>query len=335
MAGQGEADNLTQEIADIFSLGSVSESETPAAPADQGQEAPAVPPAQPEAGEGVVAPSPSPAAPPAPSTPASPAAPLPPLEQTPASGATPAAPAAPAAPTSPVVDERDLQIRSLQATVDALQKAQQQPQAAPAAGTTPAAPGGNDQDQPEVVPYGLTIPDAVTNAIFGEDPVQAKAALNHLMSSLASVVHTRALHQVRGEMRAEIGRITQQQSEAVAVTAAEDMQKQFFSAFPQYENEVYRPILASVNAQLAAELPNHPWDENYINALGQRMHAHMAKLAGGTAPAQPATSQAAPAPAVPPKPAAMVPAAPRDQGHSIPSFERDLPDQVSDIFAAP
>lgn len=220
-----------------------------------------------------------------------------------------------------------MRIRSLEAQIEALQKA---PAAAPAPGSAPAAAPAGDDQQPEVVPYGLTIPNEVATAIFGEDAATAHNALNHMVSSLASAIHTRVLHQVRGEQRTALATIEQTRQEQVGTTAAVDMQKQFYDKFPQYSDPVYQPIIYAVNSQLAAELPNHPWDDNYMAALGSRVTAHMARLAGGAAPAAPAPA------AVPqPRPAAMVPtAAPRAGSHAIPAFEQDLPDQVTDIFRA-
>lgn len=328
MATGAETD-LTQEVADIFNLGSA-DSPTPAS-----TPTPAAP-AAPEAGAEVVAPSAAPAAPASaePSTPASQEV-LPPLTQTPPASATPAptpAPAPASAAPTPTVDEAALKARSMEAQLEAMSAELAALRAGKPAvpGETPAPTPGSDPAQPEVVQYGLQIPNEVAAAIFGEDAAKAHQGLNHLVSSLASVIHTRVQQQFRQELQQVQQTITTQSSEAEAAASREAAQNLYYKHFPTHNTPIIQPIIAAVNRQLAAELPHHPWDDNYVAALGQRVNAELAKIAG-TAVAPTPTPAPAPTPTPSPaaRPAAMVPTQSRS---AIPAFETELPDQVLDIL---
>lgn len=288
---------------------------------------PAVPSSDPAA-QPVPAAVPSAAEPTAgvPSAPVAPAV-APPVATEPATG-LPAETLPPLEPQKPVVAdpeaERNLQFASMQAQLAAmtaeLARVKQEPSAAAPQPTVPS-------EQPEQVSYALTIPDEVFGAIFHDDAGTSKKGLEHLVNSLAAVIHNK----VREEYSAGIKQLetvitareqeTQQQS---LVQQRETMQQQYFERFPDHNKPVLRHILYAQAQALAAEYPTAPVDDNYFNALGTRVNAVLAEITGGPA--------AVPTPAVtlavPPKPAAMMPTAARASVPVPPSTNEALMDTL-------
>lgn len=216
----------------------------------------------------------------------------------------------PLAPQAPVVAteteaEKNLRFASVEAQLAAataeLARVKQESASAPA--PTQAVPS----EEPEKVIYALTIPDEVLGAIFDEEPVKAKAGLEHLVNSLAGVIHNR----VRAEYATRIQTLEETitaRDQAVQLQTAEEqrsaLQQQYFAKFPDHNKPVLQHILYAEAQKLAAEYPAAPADDNYFNALGTRVNAAIAELTGAVVPT-PAT------PAVPAKPAAMMPTASR------------------------
>lgn len=358
MTEQASGNDLSQDVMDIFGIGgdegpSGSAGGDGALPNFGGQlegEGAAVPPAQAAGteGEAVSAPA-SPSAPsePAPAQsapqpaapqggePASPQ-PLPGLMPSPAPsaaqpGATPAAPA----PQSP-----EMELVSLRAQVQMLQQqlAQpQQPQAQPGQQPAPsgAAPAGQGTGGQEEAPrYNLDIPDQVAQAIFSEDPAQAKAGMVHLVNSLATIIHTRAREEFRNEFQQFRTGLQTERATAEQAAEAERLKEEYFTAFPAHRDPVVQTIVAAENYALSQEYPGHPFDERYRAALGARVNQKLQGVAGlGGAPAPTAVppAPAVPANPVPAKPAPMLPSG-RATGGQIPAFEQQA-DQIADVFS--
>lgn len=311
-------DDLEAEVASVFSLSDfMPEADTP--PATEAPAAPAAqPPATPEGADGLAPPAPSepPATPaPAPREPSE-AAPLPPL------GTPEAAPATPAAPAAPT--DEQLRRQSLEAQVEALRLENERLRTSGSTATPPATP--STDKQPEEVRYGLTIPDEVTNAIFGEDANVAKAGMTHLINSLASHIHKTVLAHITSNLAAVAQEQEQRKAETQASAAVASAQQEYFGAFPKHNDPLILPIVQAQSAALATQFPNLPWGPDFMNALGARVEAAIAQLRGGVeAPATPAAPVVVP----PKKPAAMMPGTPRE---GIPAFEADT-DVIADTFS--
>lgn len=192
----------------------------------------------------------------------------------------------------------------LQAAQAELKRVRETP-ATPAPGS-PSAPAG---DQPEEVRYALAIPDQLAAVILGEDPAQAQQGMTTLVNSLAQHIHSRVIKDVETRLTTMQSAAMQERTQQEQGTAIEQAREQYFAKFPQHKDPILGPIISSTAAQLAVEYPEHPWNDNYMAALGMRVEAAIAKLRGGQAPA---ATPAPPPPPPSPRPPAMLPAgAPR------------------------
>lgn len=325
VSGEFDADVLS-----VFGFESEASAEPSTEPAAAAPEVPAspTPPASSEPGEGVVAPSPSPesAAPATPSVAAEPS-----LESAPA---TPTAPT-PSTPTpaTPTLDpEEALRQRSKDAQIEALQAqiAQLQKPEAPVPATSASQPGTGEL--PEEARFSLSVPEPVLADILGEDATKAAGALNWVVNAIASTTMARAVQYVQSQLASHKQELAGASEMASAESQRQQMEAQYYEAFPDHKKPVMVPILSQVAREMAAEFPNHPYDGNYVAAMGARVNRRVAELlGGGAAPAQPAPAVAAPTPAPAPaaKPAGFVSPAPRPAPTTP-----DTPDEVLDIFNA-
>lgn len=312
------ADNsvFEAELASIFGVGPASEEALPgeplgaeglpAAPGEAGAPPPAASPVTPNEAAGA-----TPA-----TAPASPAAPA----QAPQQGLPPAIPAQPAAaPAAP--DPKDLELENLKATVAALQAQLQ----TPAAGT-PAQPGAatpSSGDPAAQLPqYGLSIPDNVAAMVFGEDPAQAKAGLEHIVNSVLTIAHTRVRKEFDERLTAMQSAQRQEAAQSATATQVDEIKRDYYTAFPTHNHPAVAAVLAEESAKMAASYPNLPWSEQYRNALGTRVNTRLQELqALGGAPAAPAPVPGTP---VPSAPAAMTPLAPRPAAPTGGQTDEDL-----------
>lgn len=287
---------LEQDVKDVFAF-------EPTAPSND-QQPPAGPAPAPEpGGDGGQAPSSPPASPPTPSVapqPAPPAAPASP----------PAAPPSPAPATpQPPADDPALRMASLEAQIAALSAANEQLRANPQpTGQQPQQPAAPGPEQPAEQPprYNLSLPEQVTNALIGEDPVQATQAMHWVVNSLATIVH----HNLRTEYRKHfddrvnglVAEAGQSAAEVQQATTIEQAREQYYQKFTDHKNPLIQPIVALEAQKLATQYPGLTWGDQFMDSLGARVNAALTELRGG---------QAAPAaqPVVPPaRPAAMLPA---------------------------
>ncbi len=322
---QGHEDASAAEIASVFDLPSdapAAEVVTPPTAAEPaaGSVAPA-PAAAPLPGVGEhVAPAPAPAdgltpQPGAPQPAPAPAA-SPPAVPTPA--------AAPAA--QPVPDE----VATLRTQLAALQARLDNPTPAGGAPASPAAGNESPAVEPPVDYSTLAIPPQLSDAIFNEDGAVARQGMQHLVQTLASVIHTRVRDQFRTEMRTELQqrdqaagqeRTQQQQADDMA-----RMQGEYYADFPTHNTPLVKTIVAHEATQLAAQQPTLAWGPEYRNALGARVNAAIQALTGAAPAPQPAPNPA------PPAPAPFVPMGTRADAakHGEPTNE----DVIEDLFGA-
>lgn len=327
---------LEAEVASVFMFDDAPVSEpAPEAPAA----APPTASVTPGAGESAeMAPGgtpPAPVPPPPPPPPPAPAPATPPPPGLEAPTAVPGTPPSPPAPAAPAVDEGVLKAASLEAQVGALQAelAKLRGQQPPAPGTQPApgAPAatlGTD-GQPEEVRYNLSIPDPLFAAIMSEDPAQNRLGMTTLVNSLATNIHTNLRNEINSRLAAMQSRQEQDRTQQEQTAALAEARTQYFQRFPQHNDPLIGPILSQQVRQLAVEYPNLPWDDNYMNALGARVNAALAKLTGQATPVPPAPP---PPPPPTPRPAAMLPiGAPRPGGVEPDPFNSE--DTIASTFA--
>lgn len=246
--------------------------------AQEGAQAPA------ESGGEVAAPSAPPVTPPEGESPPEPAAPEPAIAPVPQPQAAPTAPAPqPAEPTPPADDK--LRTASLEAQVEALQRALQQQQANPQQGQQPQAVESGQQPVP-IAPtrYGLTLPQPVQEALLSEDPQKNVQAITAIMNDLGTIVHNNVAMQLRGEVSKMFQSLVYAASEGeqmqVRATGRESAQKQYYDAFPSHKNPTVLPLIQAESQKMAAEFPGLSWSQDYVNALGARVEATIRQLSG-------------------------------------------------------
>lgn len=219
------------------------------------------------------------------------------------------------------------QIQALQAQL-AAQTASPSPQAG-----TPAAPASGQPGAEPPVSYDLTIPPQLADALFNEDRNIAQQGMSHLINSLGKHIHERLQTQFRQELAQRDQAAQQQQTQQTQAAAAEQMQKDYYGAFPAHNNAAVKQIVAMAAGEMASQYPNLPWDARYIAALGARVNQHLTTLAGGGSAAAPALPAAPAAPTAAPAPA-HAPFAPTAPRSAIPSFEADgQADVIADTFS--
>lgn len=222
----------------------------------------------------------------------------PPPGQQPAQAGQPPAPGAATPPAAP--SDEALRVASLEATVQALQQALSNAQAQPAGQGQPVAGQPQPGQQDDLPRYALQLPPAVAAAINSGDDQQTLAGITHMMNSLATIIH----HNVRQEYRASLAQLMQtaraQEEEGTTQRVIEDSRADYYKAFPDHNNPLILPIIQAESVAMAGQFPGLPWNENYRNALGQRVNARLAELRGQQQPSN-----------VPPAPAAMLPAGSR------------------------
>lgn len=244
----------------------------------------------------------------------------PPSGQQGAQAPQPPAPGAPPAPAAPV-DPNLLRVNSLEATVQALQAELAAARAHPAPQAGQPQPGQTAGQQDDLPRYALQLPPQVAAALTSGDDQQTIAGISHMMNSLATIVH----HNVRLEMRQALGSLLStaqsQQAEQETSKFIQDSRADYYGAFPDHNNPLILPIIQAESVAMAGEFPGLPWNENYRNALGQRVEARLAQLRGQQQP----QGQQPPA-----APAAMLPVGSRQE---VPGAELTGGDLIADTFS--
>jgi hypothetical protein len=173
--------------------------------------------------------------------------------------------------------------------------------------------------------YALTLPPQVAAALTSGEDTQVVAGITHMMNSLATIVH----HNVRLENRQALGQIMQfaqqhetEQAQATQVSASRE---DYYKAFPSHKDPLILPIIQAESMAMAGEFPGLPWNDNYRNALGQRVEARLTQLRGGV---QQQPNGGTPPPA---QPAASLPGGARQE--PVPGGELTGGDLIVDTFS--
>lgn len=290
-----------------------------------------------EGAAGASAPSPSPSPTPAPSDPQPTPTATPAPTQAPQPDGQPAPTPAPAAQPSPTgADEVATLKAQVAALTQMLQQQQTQTPQQPTPTPTPAPAAGQSgttgTDQPtedDLATYQLGLPPDVAQAIFGDDPERAQQAMVFTINALARTIHTRIREDIEKRyiprVLDQVGGTLQQREQQQQV---QERAAQYFAAFPAHNTPAIHALINEENAALVAQTPQAAWDQNFINALGQRVQARLQALAGvqvAQVPAPAPTPTPAPAPA---RPAPFLPG----QRSSAPAPGGSTGDEVVDIL---
>lgn len=323
--------DLSATIADVFGLDFGGDS-APAPESPNGAPAPEGPASvgtDGEAGGGGTQPPAAPAsAPQSPPTP--PAAPSAPAQPQQPEATPPAAPGGqPEQAPAFGSPEAALQFASMQ---NQLALALQEIENLKAGGAAPQA-GQPEQGAPgappKVVPLPVQLPRPVIDAIMGEDPQRAEAALNHVVTAIATGLNHRFETRLAAEVAAmndRFSRVEQLPVQQEQAAEAQRLRDDYFAAFPEHNKPIFQTLLAQEASALQAALPGAPWDENFRNALGARVTEKL-KEAGFPVGMQPAAEPPAPVAAAPAAPAAFLPTGAR------PAAEPEDANIIADTFA--
>lgn len=219
------------------------------------------------------------------------------------------------------------EIERLRARVKELES---QPAPEPKADPAKKAPEGKGHG--EVPAYNLQLPPQILDAVDSDEPAHRAQALNGIVNGVLGAAHKVVLDEVsklRDSILSEVkATLTQSQSNAQAEQTAKTQQQEYFEAFPNHNKEQLMPIVARINGQMAAELPNAEWNADWIAALGARVDAYLSELGVPTESA-PAPSPAPAAKTPPARPAAFTPTSTRT---TTPTGEISLEDEIQDTL---
>jgi hypothetical protein len=194
-----------------------------------------------------------------------------PAPKTPAPGSPPAA-AEPAPAETRLTPEERLQLASVEALRQQnqqllnLMQQQSQPQGQPQSqGQPPAQPSGG----PAIEQVHLTVPDALYDAVFAEDPAMSKRGLNVLVSSIATAAVNNVLQKVVPIVDQRLAGYDQSTR---AATTAQSQEEDYYKAFPAHRNPLFRTAIEAEMQKMAQEMPAAPWNDDFRNALGTRVN---------------------------------------------------------------
>jgi hypothetical protein len=164
--------------------------------------------------------------------------------------------------------------------------------------------------------------------LVGEDPAKTVAAINLIVNDLGTIVHNTVVAQLRTEFSGMLNQLAgaaqETQLNETRQRSAEELKANYYAAFPTHNNPLILPIIQAETQKMAAEFPGLAWNEQYQNALGQRVNNALSAISGQPQP------QAQPAPATPPaRPAPMLPAGNRG-GQPVP--QASTSDDIVDLL---
>jgi hypothetical protein len=259
-----------------------------------------------------------------------------PAQQQPAPAApspTPAAGTAPAPQVDPTVQALTAQVQALTAHIAQLQGQTGQQGAGQQTPQTGQADQLQQEFQNPLTDYRLAMPDDVASAVFNEDPGVARQGLTHVINATAREVHLRTLRHVDQLINQRLQSYGQQTADQ---QRQERMRNEYFGAYPQHRDPATQMIVAQEAQVMWGANPAQTWDQDAINALGQRVNARLgitsaqplAQPQGQVLPFQQQQPQQQGQPA--PRPAAQLGASPRPAGNP----QDNTGDFITDVLTA-
>lgn len=206
------------------------------------------------------------------------------------------------------------------AAFEAAEQARAQSEPRPQSGT-------EQQTQQNTPKYSVQLPKELLSDMLSEEPEENIRGITNLINGVMTSTHNTTLQEIAKvreailtEVRAAAAGQSIQQEQAATV---EDMQKQYFDAFPAHQDTNMQAIVQTEAAALSGEFPNASWNADYINALGNRVNARLTALGVNVAGNSPKTP--------PTKPAAFLPKGNRT---STPTGEPSLQDEISEVLGS-
>lgn len=236
--------------------------------------------------------------------------------------AQPATPADTRTPEQKLAEANEAaRVKALEARIAEFEAAAQaKPEAAPAAEANP-------QTQQNVPKYSVQLPKELLTDMLSDEPEDNVRGITNLINGIMTSTHNTAIAEtarmresILAEIRAQTTGQALQQEQAATV---EDMQKQYFEAFPTHQDANMQAIVQTEAAALSGEFPNASWDADYINALGNRVNAKLTALGVPVAAINAKTP--------PTKPAAFLPKGNRT---STPTSEPSLQEEIADVLGS-
>lgn len=150
--------------------------------------------------------------------------------------------------------------------------------------------------EPEVPPvdqlYKLAIPDDLFSAIRSEDPREARGAMNHMLNSLAMVVHnqlrgeyTAAIQKQMGPLMTRLPEMVQQNVQTQQ--SAAEIRRDFYGTYKDLDDKKIIPIVTQVAQLVMQERGSEAWNAEVRDTVARRTYAVLGKpFPGGQPPAQ-------------------------------------------------
>ena len=175
---------------------------------------------------------------------------------------------------------------------------------------------------PEAPAYAVEIPDQLANAIFSEDPAQARQGLNYMVNSIMNKLHadfSAALQQQSAAIVQQVSRDVPQRiyQEQSAAQQAKTIHDDFYGTYPEFNKPELKPLVQTVTlekakARLAAGLSTD-WSKEFRDDIAQTLRLIFA-------------AGAPPAPAPAPRPA------PQSRPTARPASTTGLSQEQEDIM---
>lgn len=283
------------------------------------------------AGDGVVAPSPSPDNSQQAPTEAAPQ--LATAQPAPAAAPSETAPAAPQpAAAQPQPNEAALREASLQAQIEQLNQQINQLRSQPAqpqAGQ-PAQPATQPESGEAIKRYNLTLPQQLREGLLSDNAETNIAAIQQMVNDLGTIVHNQVLTEVKALLQNFQSQSQERETLQTQETQIERARQEYYEQFPAHNNPLILPIIQAEAGKLAVEFPGVTWNKEFSATLGARVNGVLQQLNGGGTPPQPAAPAAPTAPAPAPRPAAMMPTG--NRGGSAPGSEPEGSELIMDTL---
>jgi len=139
-------------------------------------------------------------------------------------------------------------------------------------GSSQAQSQGSDQsassDQEQIPSYEFQIPNEIVESLASEDSQQRQAGLQKLVQGVGRSVH----QTIREEMDQKLENVSKQvKQETQEETRADQIQRDYFGAFPHHDNEVLKPLVQRVSQQVMRERNVHKWTDTVRDEIGKRV----------------------------------------------------------------
>lgn len=164
-------------------------------------------------------------------------------------------------------DPKDKTIEGLRSQIATL-LAKPTPAAEPAKPS--GAPAAGEEQAREQNPYNIVVSDQLVAGMTSEEPAQQKAAVSALANAVMNKLYqdfSQALVQMRKELIESLPTVVTQTQNAK--TAQQQIEEDFYTAFPELKSDLLKPTVWNVVGQVAQRLGVNTWTEELRNTAGE------------------------------------------------------------------